>query len=154
MNCPSGIILCESKLAQEIFHSYQIEYFKQMSTSATVAPSVATASTVLSNTAAKLNTLGVRDWIYIVSFIISIALFSTAVGLTSKFLGNSDDWNTLKPKITQISIIVTVGILLFWIGSILYISTSDMLSIYFCLTISCLALGLGFWSVVIASITR
>ena len=74
--------------------------------------------------------------------------------MTSQFLGNNDDWNTLKPKITQISIIVTVGILLFWIGSILYISTSDALSIYFCLTLSCLALGLGFWAVVVATITR
>lgn len=110
--------------------------------------------TIFSETANKLKTFGLRDWIYIISFIISTALFSTAVGMTSQFLGNNDDWNTLKPKITQISIIVTVGILLFWIGSILYISTSDALSIYFSITLSCLALGLGFWGVVVASITR
>jgi len=121
------------------------------STTSTAAPSI---GAVLSDTATKLKSLGMRDWIYIISFIISISLFSTAVGMTSQFLGNNDDWNTLKPKITQISIIVTVGILLFWIGSILYISTSDALSIYFCLTLSCLALGLGFWAVVVATITR
>ncbi|NBR60490.1 hypothetical protein EB118_25380 [bacterium] len=112
------------------------------------------ASAVLTDTMTKLKSFGVRDWIYIVSFIISIALFSTAVGQASQFLGNNDDWNTLKPRITQISIIVTVGIILFWLGSVLYISTSDVLSIYFCLTIACLSLGLGFWAVIVASITK
>lgn len=112
------------------------------------------ASAAMSDAFSKLKSFGVRDWIYIISFIISIALFSTAVGQASQFLGNNDDWNTLKPKITQISIIVTVGIILFWLGSVLYISTSDVLSIYFCLTIACLSLGLGFWAVIVASITR
>ena len=101
-----------------------------------------------------VKSFGARDWIYIISFIISIALFSTSVGLSSQFLGNNDDWNTLKPRITQISILVTIGIVLFWLGSVLYISTSDVLSIYFCLTVACLALGLGFWAVIVASITK
>lgn len=122
------------------------------STSASAAGG--SASQMMTDAANKIKSLGVRDWIYIVSFIISISLFSTAVGMTSNFLGNNDDWNTLKPRITQISIIVTVGILLFWIGSILYISTSDTLSIYFSITLSCLALGMGFWGVVVSSITR
>lgn len=124
------------------------------SAAAAAAASGPSAADLMKDTLGKVRSFGVRDWIYIISFIISIILFSVSVGQASQFLGNNDDWNTLKPKITQISILVTVGIILFWLGSVLYISTSDVLSIYFCLTIACLALGLGFWAVIVASITR
>ena len=125
-----------------------------MSSTNTGMTTTANTGAALAGSLTKLKSFGVRDWIYIISFVISIALFSTSVGLSSQFLGNNDDWNTLKPRITQISILVTVGIVLFWLGSMLYISTSDVLSIYFCLTVACLSLGLGFWAVIVASITR
>jgi hypothetical protein len=102
----------------------------------------------------KISGLGVRDYIYIGCFILSLVFFIVSISLLSRYLGNNDDWNSLKPKITQISILITVGIILFWLGTIIYLTVNDTYSIYFITTISCAALAMSLWGVVVSTITR
>jgi len=102
----------------------------------------------------RISSFGTRDYIYIGCFVLSLVFFITSVSLLSKYLGNNDDWNSLKPKITQISILITVGIILFWLGTIIYLTVNDTYSIYFITTISCAALAMSLWGVVVSTITR
>lgn len=102
----------------------------------------------------RISGLSTRDYIYIGCFTLSLVFFITSISLLSKYLGNNDDWNSLKPKITQISILITVGIILFWLGTIIYLTVNDTYSIYFIATISCIALGMSLWGVVVSTITR
>lgn len=102
----------------------------------------------------RLASFGPRDYIYMICFVLSLIFFIVSISLLSNYLGNNDDWNSLKPKITQISILITVGIILFWLGTIIYLTVNDTYSIYFIATISCLALAMSLWGVVVSTITR
>lgn len=86
--------------------------------------------------------------------IVSFSLFITAFVRMSQFLGSKDDWNELKPKVTEIIIYIIVGMVAFTITSIAYFVQNETSSIYFAIVMSCVAISLSFGAMAIAAISR
>jgi hypothetical protein len=92
--------------------------------------------------------------ITIFSSAIFISLFITAFVRMTNFLGSKDDWNDLKPKITEISLYVIFGTLAFVVASLMFFIQNPNMAIYFSIIVSCIALGLAFASLAVGSISR
>ncbi len=71
-----------------------------------------------------------------------------------QFVGDKDDWNKLKPRIMEITIYVTTGIIAFAIASILYLTQDSSKIVYFMIILGSLSLGLSFWAVTVSAISR
>lgn len=85
---------------------------------------------------------------------IFIALFATAFVRMSQFLGSKDDWNDIKPKVMEISLYTFFGTVAFAVATLVYMVSRETFAIYFSIIVSCLALGIAFASLAVASISR
>jgi hypothetical protein len=72
----------------------------------------------------------------------------------SQFIGNKDDWNAMKPKIQEISIYCTIGTIMFALSSLLYLTQDPSKLVYFLVLTSSTALGLAFWALTVAAISK
>jgi hypothetical protein len=90
----------------------------------------------------------------IISGLVFVSLFIAAFVEMQSFVGSKDDWNQLKPQLTKITILVTLGMIAFAIASVIYFTQNPAKSIYFTIVISTIALGLAFMSLSVAAISR
>jgi hypothetical protein len=65
-----------------------------------------------------------------------VSLFIAAFVQMSNFIGSKDDWNTLKPQITKIIVLVLIGIFAFIIASLMYFIQDPQKAIYFTIVTS------------------
>jgi hypothetical protein len=102
--------------------------------------------------------MGVRSWISIGLFIVTIALLGTNVGIVSKIAGSKDDWDTLKPQLSGSVAICFIGASVFAVALYLFISQFDlgkmMVPIVLCVILSCMAIAIGLSGLSVAAITR
>jgi hypothetical protein len=89
-----------------------------------------------------------------ISGAIFISMFISAFVQMNSFIGSKDDWNTLKPQITKITILVLIGILAFASSSLVYFTQNASMAIYFSIIVSTISLGLAFMSLTVAAISR
>lgn len=89
-----------------------------------------------------------------ISVILFICFFIVAFVRISKFAGNREDWNDLKPQLTEVLIYVLTATFAFAIAAMLYFIQDPQKAIYFSIIVSSLSLGLAFSGLVIACITR
>jgi hypothetical protein len=89
-----------------------------------------------------------------VASILFVAFFITAFVKISAFAGDKEDWNALKPKITEILVYVLIGIFAFAVAALMYFVQDPRKAIYFSIIVSCVALGLAFSALAVACITR
>lgn len=90
----------------------------------------------------------------IISGLVFVSLFVAAFIEMQSFVGSKDDWNQLKPQLTKITILVTLGMIAFAIASVIYFTQNPAKSIYFTIVVSTIALGLAFMSLSVAAISR
>ena len=98
-----------------------------------------------------LTASNITFWLAIVLF---ISFFITAFVRISSFAGNREDWNDLKPKLTEVLIYVLVATMAFVVAALLYFTQDPQKAIFFSIIVSSLSLGLAFSGLVIACITR
>ncbi len=92
--------------------------------------------------------------IIIFAGLVFVSMFIASFVTMSNFVGSKDDWNTLKPQLTKIIILVMIGIFAFIIASLMYFIQDPQKSIYFTIIVSGLSLGLAFMSLSVAAISR
>ena len=92
--------------------------------------------------------------IIIFAGLVFVSMFIASFVTMSNFVGSKDDWNTLKPQLTKIIILVMIGIFAFVIASLIYFIQDPQKSIYFTIIISGLSLGLAFMALSVAAISR
>jgi hypothetical protein len=89
-----------------------------------------------------------------ISGAVFVSLFIAAFIQMSKFLGSKDDWNELKPKMTQIGLLIVIGVVAFAVMSTMYFVQNPLSAAYFSIVISCLSMGLAYASLAYAAISR
>ena len=92
--------------------------------------------------------------VIVFSSAIFIALFITAFVRMTQFLGSKDDWNDLKPKITEIILYIIFGVIAFTIASLFYYVQNPPATAYFTLIVACMSLGFSYAALAVAAISR
>jgi hypothetical protein len=85
--------------------------------------------------------------------ITAIILFIKATMDTSKFIGDTATWRSIKPQISRIWWQTGIGALILFIGMFVYAIQYSKASAMFSLLISCLSLGLSFSAISMAAIS-
>ena len=113
------------------------------------------ASTAVENVSNAVSKFASTTTIVIVfSSAIFIALFITAFVRMTQFLGSKDDWNDLKPKITEIILYIIFGVIAFTIASLMYYIQNPPATAYFTLIVACMSLGFSYAALAVAAISR
>jgi hypothetical protein len=89
-----------------------------------------------------------------ISYAIFTALFITSIVRMSQFLGSSDSWNQIKSQVTEVLVYSFVGILAFTIASLTLVIQMPTTLSYLPMLVACLALGIGFAAICLATISR
>jgi hypothetical protein len=129
---------------------------------ASTVSTVSVASNAARNSANIMNTissavkgglggLGAMFWIASVIF---IGLVIASFVKMSQFAGDVDNWNELKPKITQVITMSVFAIIAGGFAIFTYIVQDPAKSIYFALGMSLVALVLAYTAIGVACITR
>lgn len=111
------------------------------------------STAITSGMLAKLNANRSNVVLYI-SISIFLALFIAAFVQIQSFIGSKDDWNTLKPQLIKINLLVSFGIFAFTIASLIYFTQDPQKAVYFTIIVSCISLGLSFMALSVAAISR
>jgi hypothetical protein len=119
-----------------------------MTTGVTTGTTTTDAS-IMSKMASNKYNIGI-----IFAGLLFVSLFIAAFVQMSNFIGSKDDWNTLKPQITKIIVLVLIGIFAFIIASLMYFIQDPQKAIYFTIVTSGLSIGLAFMALAIAAISR
>jgi hypothetical protein len=85
---------------------------------------------------------------------ITMAAFGWSFYNFASFVGSKDDWNTLKPQVLWVMGQTAIGIIFLSIASLIYFTQNSEKAVYFILVVSCIALGLSYAALAIASISR
>jgi hypothetical protein len=92
------------------------------------------------------------------ALVITIGITMGAFGWSfynfANFVGSKDDWNTLKPQVLWVMGQTAIGIIFLSIASLIYFTQNSEKAVYFILVVSCIALGLSYAALAIASISR
>lgn len=117
-------------------------------------PSVAVSTrgvNIMSKMKSVATPSNITFWIASILFIV---FFVIGFVRLSSFAGDKEDWNDLKPKITEILIYTLVATFAFCIAALLYFIQDTQKAIYFSIIVSSLSLGLAYSGLVIGCITR
>jgi hypothetical protein len=91
----------------------------------------------------------------IVMGIIAIALYATSFGLTTRSLGNADNWKNIKENITKPIILTAIAGLVLYIALAIYLHQIDSTnSKYIILGIACAGLFCSYFAIGLAAIVK
>ena len=127
------------------------------STAANVATSNAAAngkSVISSITNAVKSGMGGMGAMFWIASVIFIGLVIASFVKMSQFAGDVDNWNELKPKISQVITMSVFAIIAGGFAMITYVIQDPSKAIYFSLGMALVALVLAYTAVGVACITR